>query len=173
MQSLVDVCGLKLSTHRWCTFGLKTTGGNPSAVVHRCASTFEWQSTPCQCPADAEHVHDLALRDPCCTAQRRHTYEAEAAANLLESAWICESVSGKSADSTVSMEGTVVGSDSQQIACQSAHPAQHVEHNATSSDSSRARDPAPESSVFKSLTLPAQSTVSKTPHNFCATFFQS
>lgn len=172
VQSLVDVCGLKLSTHRWCTFGLKTTGGNPSAVVHRCASTFEWQSTPCQCPADAEHVHDLALRDPCCTAQRRHTYEAEAAANLLESAWICESVSGKSADSTVSMEGTVVGSDSQQIACQSAHPAQHVEHNATSSDSSRARDPAPESSVFKSLTLPAQSTVSKTPHNFCATFFQ-
>jgi hypothetical protein len=71
-------------THRWCAFGIKTQLGNPRAVTHRCASTFAWQSTPCRCPGEAEHVHDLAWRDPCCTGHQRHTVEVEATEDLSD-----------------------------------------------------------------------------------------
>ena len=100
VQAMVTACDLKMSTHRWCTFGITTELFHPSAVTHRCASTFAWQCTPCQCPPSAEHVHDLALRDKTCTSHRRHNCEVKAMANLLRSAWACVSMSGKPADST-------------------------------------------------------------------------
>ena len=163
VRSLVEVCGLKLSTHRWCAFGLKTSGGNPSAVTHRCASTFEWQSMPCQCEPDAEHMHDLALRDPCCTAQRRHAYEVEAVMSLLGSAWICESVSGKAADST-RVPGKVALRDSNRQGWSS-----DIQTLYTST--TRQVLTCPELQSQKILSLTVQRTASNPRHNFCSIFY--
>ena len=168
VRSLLDVCGLYTSTHRWCAFGIKTSSGNPSAVTHRCASTFKWQSTPCTCSPDVEHVHDLAAQDPTCTAHRRHLYEVEAVTHLLGAAWIRESVSGKSADSTLdattsSERGHVTMSAANEIS-------QHDTHDEVSIVSPKAKEPEPNDRATERFPLPVQSTEQETLHNFSHEF---
>eukprot|EP00435_Cladocopium_sp_Y103_P057491 s245_g19.t2 len=162
VTSLIDVCQLHVSTHRWCAFGIRTQLGNPSAVTYRCASTFAWQSTPCRCPDEVEHVHDLALRDPCCTAHQRHAIEVEATEHLFRSAWSCDSVSGKSADSTVSLN---VESGENKPAMTASTSSQSTHHD-VSSASHWARGTV---SGQSSLHVQRAET---TTHNFCTEYKQ-
>ena len=155
VQAMVTACDLKMSTHRWCTFGITTELFHPSAVTHRCASTFAWQCTPCQCPPSAEHVHDLALRDKTCTSHRRHNCEVKAMANLLRSAWACVSMSGKPADST-NLEPPEVFATIPEPDIADLQPMHHEV-----SDASRPSD----GSASQEVSLTVQSTEENTTHN--------
>ena len=73
LLELRSKCKLHESKHRWCALGIKA--GNqmePSAVIHRIASSCPISDTPCSCSPAIEHVYDVAT----VTASATHSRSA-------------------------------------------------------------------------------------------------
>ena len=105
LLELRSKCKLHESKHRWCALGIKA--GNqmePSAVIHRIASSCPVSDTPCRCSLATEHVYDVATGTASATHSRsaaeqafvmfllktalqpRHAVVAEESKNLADSA---------------------------------------------------------------------------------------
>ena len=105
LLELRSKCKLHESKHRWCALGIKA--GNqmePSAVIHRIASSCPISDTPCRCSLATEHVYDVATGTASATHSRsaaeqafvmfllktalqpRHAVVAEESKNLADSA---------------------------------------------------------------------------------------